>query len=168
MATTNTSSKLPIADRDRSFLEKVMLRGGLTDPYDARDITEVVFRCMRDLMTTETADRVANELKGEDALTKAADKSLQVGVEDLWKDTNPLVGFLSRIRPPLHGSGAWRFDADRFIFRVANESGVPRNVDTEEVIRAVFSATKEELSRERILEIAQWLPDRIRQMWEMA
>lgn len=168
MATTNTGSKLPIADKDRSFLEKVMIRGGLADPYDARDITEVVFRCMRDLMTTEAADRVADELRGENAVAAVGDKSLRVGMEDLWKDTNPLVGFLSRIRPPLHGSGAWRFDADRFIFRVANESGVPRNVDTEQVIQAVFSATKDELTQERIQEVADWLPDRICQMWKSA
>ncbi|PSB14246.1 DUF2267 domain-containing protein, partial [filamentous cyanobacterium CCP2] len=42
-----------IADEHRSFLEKVMVKGGLADLYDARDLTEVVFRVMRDLMTTE-------------------------------------------------------------------------------------------------------------------
>jgi uncharacterized protein (DUF2267 family) len=32
----------------------------------------------------------------------------------------------------------------------------------------VFAATKDELSQERIQEIAGWLPDRIRELWEQA
>jgi uncharacterized protein (DUF2267 family) len=32
----------------------------------------------------------------------------------------------------------------------------------------VFAATKDELSQERIQEIAGWLPDRIREFWEQA
>ena len=90
-----------IGDRHRSFLEKVMVEGGFTDPYEARDFTEVVFRAMRDLMTTEAADRVAGEL--HEAAIPARDKSLQMEVTDLWQDTNPLVGFLSRVRPPFQG-----------------------------------------------------------------
>ncbi|WP_416676384.1 DUF2267 domain-containing protein [Egbenema bharatensis] len=172
MAAANTGSQPPIANHessdDRSFLEKVMRQAGLIDPYDARDITEVVFRCMRDLMTTEASDRVADELPNAEVLKSAEAKSLQIGVDDLWQDTNPLVSFLSRIRPPLHGSGFWRFDADRFVFRVANEASVPRNLDPERVIQAVFSATKDELSEERVEEVARWLPDRVRQIWEQA
>lgn len=52
---------VPIAEKDMPFLEKVMLKGNLSDLFDARDITEVVFRVMRDLMTTEAADRVEEE-----------------------------------------------------------------------------------------------------------
>ena len=40
-----------LADKDRSFLECVMVEGGFVDLYDARDFTEIVFRIMRDLMT---------------------------------------------------------------------------------------------------------------------
>ena len=43
----------PIATKNMPFLEKVMLKGNLNDIYDARDISEVVFRSMRDMMTTE-------------------------------------------------------------------------------------------------------------------
>jgi uncharacterized protein (DUF2267 family) len=35
-------------------------------------------------------------------------------------------------------------------------------------IKAVFSATKDELSEERIQEIAGFLPDKIRELWEQA
>ena len=41
-------SRAIIPEAHRSFLQKVMANGGLADPYDARDITEVVFRVMRD------------------------------------------------------------------------------------------------------------------------
>ncbi len=159
-------SQAQIATKDRPFLEKVMLKAGLSDIYDARDLTEVVFRVMRDLMTTEAADRVAEELHKPAEITD--DKSLQNEIVDLWKDTNPIVGFLSRVRPPWQGPGIFKIDSDRFLFRVANEGGMPPDVDREQVVKAVFSATKDELSQERIQEIASWLPDRVRQLWEEA
>lgn len=165
-------SRVAIADKDRSFLEKVMVEGGFADPYDARDFTEVVFRVMRDLMTTEAADRVADELHEEVMPTQ--EKALQMEVTDLWKDTNPLVGFLSRVRPPWQGPGIFKIDSDRFFFRVANESGLERgpdrkDADRKQAVKAVFSATKNELSEERIQEIASWLPEAgVRELWEQA
>ncbi|MCC5670006.1 DUF2267 domain-containing protein [Nostoc sp. CHAB 5784] len=159
-------SRAAIADEHRSFLEKVQVRAGFADPYDARDFTEVVFRVMRDLMTTEASDRVEAELHTEAIPTD--EKALQFEVSDLWKDTNPIVGFLSRVRPPWKGPGIFNIDSDRFLFRVANESGMPRSVEREQAVKAVFSATKDELSEERIQEIASWLPDYVRQLWEQA
>lgn len=161
-----------IADKHRSFLEKVMVEGGFADPYDARDFTEVVFRVMRDLMSTESADRVADELHEEVMPTK--EKALQMEVFDLWVDTNPLVGFLSQVRPPWQGPGIFKIDSDRFFFRVANEGGLERGVDHKDAerkraVKAVFSATKDELSEERIQEIASWLPEGgVRELWEEA
>lgn len=155
-----------ISDEHRPFLEKVMINGGLSDPYDARDITEVVFRVMRDLMTTEAADRVAEELHEE--VLNTTDKTLQMEITELWKDTNPLVGFLSRVRPPWQGPGIFKITSDRFLFRVANESGMSRMVDRDKVIKAIFSATKDELSEERIQEVASWLPDVVQELWEQA
>lgn len=143
-----------------------MVKAGFADLYDARDFTEVVFRVMRDLMTTETADRVEAELHQEAVPTK--EKALQMEVAELWRDTNPIVGFLSRVRPPWQGPGIFKIDSDRFLFRVANESGMPRSVEREQAVKAVFSATKDELSEERIQEIASWLPDHVRELWEQA
>jgi uncharacterized protein (DUF2267 family) len=160
-------TSVAIADKDLPFLEKVMAKSGLPDIFDARDITEVVFRVMRDLMTTEAADRVEAELHEPAEVTK--DKSLQLEIADLWHDTNPIVAFLSRIRPPLQPTGIFRgIDSDRFLFRVKNEAGIPPTVDSQEVIKAVFSATKDELSPERIQEVSTWLPDKIRQLWQQA
>ncbi|MEH2119863.1 DUF2267 domain-containing protein [Nostoc sp.] len=159
-------SRTVIPDEHRSFLEKVQVKAGFADPYDARDFTEVVFRVMRDVMTTEASDRVEAELHTEAIPTD--EKALQFEVSDLWKDTNPIVGFLSRVRPPWKGPGIFNIDSDRFLFRVANESGMPRSVEREQAVKAVFSATKDELSEERIQEIASWLPDYVRQLWEQA
>jgi uncharacterized protein (DUF2267 family) len=161
------TSRNLIREQDMSFLTKVMQQSGITDPYDARDFTEVVFRVMRDLMTTEAADRVADELKGE-AMLQTQDKTLQEEVVDLWKDTNPIVGFLSRVRPPLDGAGLSGIDSDRFLVRVETESSLPRTVEREQAVKAVFSATKDELSEERIQEVASSLPDHVRQLWEEA
>lgn len=163
---------VPIATKDMPFLEKVMLKSGLEDIFDTRDVVEVVFRVMRDLMSTEASDRVKEELHKEALPTK--DKSLQMEIADLWKDTNPLVGFLSRIRPPFeqhHGPGLFNIDDDRFLFRVKNESAMAAtgyDLDREQVVKAVFAATKDELSEERIKEVASWLPGRVRELWEEA
>ncbi len=142
------------------FLEKVMVKGELEDIYDARDITEVVFRTMRDMMPTEASDRVAGELHEEAEPTE--NKALQNEVADLWKDTNPIVGFLSRVRPPL------KIKPENFIRRINQEGGLSKGAEPETVIKAVFSATKDELSQERVQEIANFLPDEIRAMWEQA
>lgn len=155
-----------IPEEHRSFLEKVMQQGGLADPYDARDMTEIVYRVMRDMMTTEAADRVESEL--HEKAMETDEKVLQMEISDIWKDSNPIVRFLSRVRPPWQGPGIFKIDSDRFLFRVANEGGQPM-VDREKVIKAVFSATKDELSEERIQEIAGWLPEgRVRQLWQEA
>ncbi len=151
---------VPIATKDMPFLEKVMFKGELEDIFDARDITEVVFRTMRDMMTNEASDRVADELHKEAEPTE--DKALQNEIADLWKDTNPIVSFLSRIRPPLS------IKPDTFLFRIRQEAGLPQGVEPETVIKAVFSATKDELSEDRLKEIADFLPGEIRQMWEQA
>jgi uncharacterized protein (DUF2267 family) len=42
------------------------------------------------------------------------------------------------------------------------------DLDVEEVLKAVFSATKEELSEERSQEIANCLPGRVQQIWQEA
>ncbi|HEY9810981.1 MAG TPA: DUF2267 domain-containing protein [Halomicronema sp.] len=155
-----------ISEDHRSFLEKVMQQGGLADPYDARDMTEIVYRVMRDMMTTEAADRVEGEL--HEKVMETDEKVLQMEISDIWKDSNPLVRFLSRVRPPWQGPGIFKINSDRFLFRVANEGGQPI-VDRERVIKAVFSATKDELSEERIKEIAGWLPEgRVRELWQEA
>jgi uncharacterized protein (DUF2267 family) len=69
---------------------------------------------------------------------------------------------LSRIRPPLI------IKSDTFLFRIRQEAGLPQGVEPETVIKAVFSATKDELSEERVKEISGFLPDEIRKMWEAA
>ncbi|MEW6499495.1 MAG: DUF2267 domain-containing protein [Cyanobacteriota bacterium] len=159
-------SRSAIADEHRSFLEKVMVKAGFADLYDARDFTEVVFRVMRDLMKTETIDRVEAELHEEAVPTK--EKALQMEVADLWKDTNPIVGFLSRIRQPLKGPAPIGIDSNLFLTRVANEGALPPTIEREQAVKAVFSATKDELSSERIQEIATCLPERVRELWEQA
>ncbi len=150
----------PIATENLGFLEKVMVNGNLNDIFDARDLTVVVYRVMRDVMTTEAADRVGAELHTEAQPTQ--DKTLQMEVADLWKDTNPFVGFISRIRQPLI------IKDDRFLFRIAQEGSMPEFTDAERVVKAVFSATKEQLSQERITEIAQWLPGKVKELWNQA
>lgn len=158
---------VPIATKDMPFLEKIRIKAELNDLYDARDIAEVVFRTMRDMMSNEAVDRVADELH-EPIETGNPDRTLYTAtplateIEDLWQDTNPVVHFLSRIRPQLH------IKPDTFLFRIRQEAGLPQQTSAEEAVSAVFSATKDELSQERIAEIATFLPGRIRELWENA
>jgi len=125
---------------EKAFLEKVMQRASLPDIYDARDLTTVVFRTMRDLMTTET-----------DQQTEAAFK--EADIAEIWRDDNPIVSFLSRFRPPLE------IDEELFLRRIKQEGGVPKNVSAEAVVIAVFSTARESISPEQAKEIAKILPD---------
>jgi uncharacterized protein (DUF2267 family) len=149
-----------ILDKDKPFLEKVKNQANLPDIFDARDITVVVFRTMRDLMTTKASDQIAEDLHKKASSTEQ--KGVKEEIADLWKDTNPLVAFLSRIRPPL------TIDSQIFLRRINQEAGLPRGVDAKTVIKAIFSATKDELSPERIQEISSYLPEQIRQIWDQA
>jgi uncharacterized protein (DUF2267 family) len=72
------------------------------------------------------------------------------------------VHFLSRIRPALN------IRDTTFLFRIQQEAGLPSHVEAEKVVKAVFSATKDELSAERIEEITQFLPGKVRELWEQA
>lgn len=166
---------VPIATKDMPFLEKVMLKSGLEDIFDARDVTEVIYRAMRDLMPTETSEKVEGELHKE--VLHTDDKALQMEIADLWKDTNPIVGFLSKIRAPFDHSNRHNpadisnVNDDRFLTRVHNESPMAvtgHDLDREQVVKAVFSATKEELSPERSQEISNYLPGRVKELWEEA
>lgn len=149
----------PIATENMDFLEKVMVRGELEDIFDARDLSEMVFRTMRDLMTTEAADRVTDELENTPA-KETDNKALQNDIAELWQDTNPLVRFLSQVRSPLE------FDDDTFLFRIRQEGGLQRGVSPEQVTTAVFATVKEELSEERIAEVSKFLPGKVRELWE--
>ena len=160
-AALSEGASTPIVDSYTPFLEKVALKAELPDIFDARDLTTIVYRTMRDLMSTEASKAVESELKVE-AEEDVNNKRLQQQIADLWHDDNPLVAWLSNIRPPL------KFDADTFIFRIEKEGGIPRGTNGKKVINAVFSATKEELSEERIKEIAEFLPGKVKDMWEAA
>ncbi len=143
-----------------SFLEKVMARANLTDVYEAREMTEVVYRTMRDLVPTKTVDNVASELNKK--ATESNQKQIQEDIADLWKDTNPIVAWISRIR------GTLDIDDQLFIRRVEQEGAMPQRTTGEIVIKAVFAATKDELSQERITELSGFLPGKIREIWEQA
>ncbi len=163
----NQGAAVPVYSKDLPFLEKVMLKTGLKEHYDARDITEVVFRTMRDMMTNEAVEHVSEELHepmeaGNTDRTLYAATPLATEISDLWEDTNPIVHFLSHVRPPL------KIKSSTFLFRIKQEAGLAVTISPELAVEAVFSATKDELSEDRIKEIANYLPDAIRAIWENA
>ncbi|MGJ3249767.1 MAG: DUF2267 domain-containing protein [Elainellaceae cyanobacterium] len=143
------------------FLERVKRAAGLEDLYDARDVAEVVFRTMRDVMTTEASDRVASELQGK-VMSTGDSGTAECELAQLWQDTNPVVRALSRVRPPLE------IKPETFVFRISQEAGISRGIDPLEVTEAIFSAFKQELSPERIKEISDFMPGDIRQVWRRA
>lgn len=155
-----------ITQSNLSFLEKVMAKANLENVYEAKDLTEIVYRTMRDLMPTEAIDNVGSELHQKALETNQ--QILQDEIADLWKDSNPLVAWLSRIRPPFKGSAPFTIDDNLFITRVEQEGAMPERTTGEIVIKAVFSSTKDELSQERIHEVSEFLPGKIKELWQQA
>lgn len=151
---------VPIATQNTDFLEKVAIKGHLSDIFDARDVTTVVYRTMRDLMPSEVSESVAEEL--HEPMLETDNKTLQQEIADLWTDTNPIVSFISAIRPQLN------FSSELFLQRIKQEAGLQRDTQPETVVNAVFSATKDELPADQIEQIEQHLPAEIRQMWQEA
>lgn len=149
------------------FLREVMEQGQLADLFEARDMTEVVYRTMRDLMDKDAIERVQSELSNKEAVA-TDDKTLQTTVGELWKDTNPLVAWLSRLRPAFDKDGPFGIDDEKFLARIEREGGMPATTNAATVTKAVFAATKKELSPERIQEIAACLPGKIQTLWTEA
>ncbi|MEM9090252.1 MAG: DUF2267 domain-containing protein [Cyanobacteria bacterium P01_F01_bin.53] len=132
---------------EKAFLKQVMSRSEIPDIYDARDITIVVLRALRDLVSTEVASRTATDFDDEK-------------VAQLWKDDNPIVAALSKLRPPL------KVDTETFLRRINQEAGLPKGVSPESAVIAVFSTVRAELSPERVADISSFLPDGLKIMWE--
>lgn len=136
-----------INDAQRSFLEQVMQKANFPDIYDARDTTVVVFRTMRDMMTTEASDRIEAAFNNQE-------------IAKLWRDDNLFVRLLSRLRPPL------KISSEVFMRRIAQEGSVPKDVTPQGVAIAVFSTVKNELPAEIVQEISNYFPDGIKVLWE--
>ncbi|MEM6598617.1 MAG: DUF2267 domain-containing protein [Cyanobacteria bacterium P01_C01_bin.69] len=136
-----------MSPNEEAFLKKVMQKSSIPDIYDAHDITIVVFRAHRDLLSTDVSERTAAALDDEQ-------------IAKLWQDDNPIVGALSKLRPPL------KVDTETLLRRIRQEGGVPKNVTPEAAVIAVFSTVREELPPERVQEIADFLPDGLKVMWE--
>lgn len=134
---------------EKAFLGNVMDKSGIIDIYDARNVTITVFRSLRDLMTTEAAEEAADEFSDE-------------RVALLWKDDNPIVAALSKLRPPLD------IDTGMFLSRIRLEASLPEGVTPESAVKAVFSTAKSELSDERSSEIVTFLPNELKKMWAQA
>jgi uncharacterized protein (DUF2267 family) len=156
-----SASNTGITYTKSQFLEKIKRSAGLEDLYDARDIAEVVFRTMRDVMNTEASEQIATDLQGK-VLTIGDSEASQCELAHLWQDTNPLVRFLSRVRPPL------KIKPETFIFRISQEAGLSRGIDPIDMTESIFSALKEELSQKSIQLITDAMPGDIRQLWRRA
>ena len=142
---------------NQSFLEKVVADSNLQTINEAQVATKVVYRILRDMLSKDQIDEVASELEKE---APQADME----IKDLWKDTNPMVSFFSQFSPVQkisHSPGVFKL-------RLSQEGALPSNCDPENVAKAVFKATKDELSQEQIQNVSRSLPDDMRQMWEQS
>ncbi|NES72629.1 MAG: DUF2267 domain-containing protein [Okeania sp. SIO2D1] len=155
-----------IAQSNVNFLTKIQNRANLQDIYDARDLAEVVYRTIRDLMPREMIDRVSSDLQERQNTDNPLGEKSEI--VQLWQDRNPLVAWLSRVRPAFKGEVPYTFDDKLFVTRVEQEGGMPRGTDGETVIKAVFAATKDELSEARVKEVAEFLPGKIKEFWQLA
>ena len=153
----SSSTTAKTTAEQKSFLEKVIEKSSLQTANEAQVATKIVFRILRDLMPTDEIKRIEQDLE-----TQAPKADTQL--VDLWDDPNVMVAFFSRISPLRQLS----ISSSTFLLRLKQEGQLPEDADPKAVTQAIFSATKEELSPQRTNEIAQFLPDEIRQLWEQA
>lgn len=145
-------------DKDKAFLDKVVAQTNLETINEAQTATKVVFRILRDLLPREEVDKLADELR------KDAPKA-DMEIKDLFKDTNPMVGFFSYISPVQQ----LNIDKNTFMLRLKQEGAVRHDTDAEAVTKAVFNATKAEISSEQIENVAKCISDaEIRAIWQQA
>jgi uncharacterized protein (DUF2267 family) len=145
----------PATVESQPFLYAVLTQSGLEDIYDARDVTEVVFRTLRDIVGKDVVTPITAELESVDAPDTTE-------IVALWKDTNPLVALISRVRPPLE------IASDTFFFRVAQEAGLSKATDPKVAVKAVFAQLKARLSSARAEELRLLLPEQVQQVWRQA
>ena len=146
-------------DKNKAFLDKVIANTNLETVNEAQTATKVVFRILRDLLPREEVDKLADELRGEEA------PNADMEIKDLFKDTNPMVSFFSYISPIQQ----LNISKDTFMLRLNQEGAIRHDTDAEAVTKAVFSATKDEISSEQIENVAKCISDEeLRALWQQA
>ena len=146
-------------DKNKAFLDKVIANTNLETVNEAQTATKVVFRILRDLLPREEVDKLADELRGQEA------PNADMEIKDLFKDTNPMVSFFSYISPIQQ----LNISKDTFMLRLNQEGAVRHDTDAEAVTKAVFSATKDEISSEQIENVAKCISDEeLRALWQQA
>ena len=146
-------------DKNKAFLDKVIANTNLETVNEAQTATKVVFRILRDLLPREEVDKLADELRGQEA------PNADMEIKDLFKDTNPMVSFFSYISPIQQ----LNISKDTFMLRLNQEGAVRHDTDAEAVTKAVFSATKDEISDEQIENVAKCISDEeLRALWQQA
>lgn len=154
------------AQSEHTFLQRVALQGNLTSLYEAKEMSEIVFRVMRDMMDAALIEAIAADLSA--AAHKGKNKLLTGSISQLWNDSNPIVGWLSRVRSAFSHEAPGGIDDQLFIKRVRLEGGIPKSTTAPEVVKAVFAATKLELSESNIQAVAAHMPGKIRVFWNQA
>lgn len=145
-------------EKNKAFLDKVIANSNLQTVNEAQTATKVVFRILRDLLPREEVDKLADELRGEEA------PNADMEIKDLFKDTNPMVSFFSYISPIQQ----LNISKETFMLRLNQEGAVRHDTDAEAVTKAVFNATKDELSQAQIDNVTKCLSDEIRAIWQQA
>ncbi len=145
-------------EKNKAFLDKVIANSNLQTENEAQTATKVVFRILRDLLPREEVDKLADELREDEP-------KADMQIKDLFKDTNPMVSFFSYISPIQQ----LNISKDTFMLRLQQEGAIRHDTDAEEVTKAVFSATKDEISSEQIENVAKCISDdQIRVLWQQA
>ena len=156
----NTSQSI---SKHSPFLMQVKHRASLENLYDAQEITEIVYRVMRDLMNHTMIEQVSDEMNS--LAIQTSQQRLNGEISELWQDSNPLVRWLSHIRPAFDQEGPLGIDDQLFLKRVEMEGALPVHVAPLTAVSAVFAATKPELTPETQRQVANCLPGIVKTVW---
>ena len=125
--------------KTETFYRRVMIETGRANLEDSKRATAVVFRTLRDRLTSDEAEQAAAQLPGE--------------LKRLWK-----TGERPRRRPV-------KMDREAFYDRIKTEAGLASIKEARAVTRAVFAALEDQLSPGETDDILAQLPKDLKAVW---
>lgn len=130
----------------KELISRVMQVPGVKSEEDAEHVITTVFQALRDRLTPYEADDVWAQLPTE------------------WKRMWESGTWWQKVSAKLHRMN--KLDREEFVARVRMH--IQHEIPTEQAVRVVFHALKEQISPGEAADVSTQLPDDLRTLWKAA